>query len=421
MMRRLRREERGVSIVITAISLTAIFGAAMLSVDAGSLWTSRRAIITGTDAGALHAAQYFNSVGSPCSPSDIQTAEAGATTIMKQNQPNALHDSAETPNGFEVTTAIPCGAASYIPGKVRYDGRLEAHGVFSHLFGFSDLKPFSSSTAAWGYIVAVGNQLRPIAICEQTQNYQIWLDYWRAGKTSAAEAIYDSYFGTNPNRFPTSSSGFPKGDTNNNPNRGRSYIAPDGTNGHHTVQRITMPDPICVTGAPGNRVWVDFEDPEAGTVGASTLADWIRDGYPGSVALEPHDCNPGDGIDDPEDCGSSPGDKASLERALRDITCDVNTLAMSCQFKFPILVVNLIDGTGSTAHFVQRAFLWVVLRGFGNVEANTDAVSFDFEFVDVQTHGAIAASPPTTDLPFQTGIVLCGADHDSDGGDRCPF
>src|SRR5439155_10008064 len=88
----------------------------------------------------------------------------------------AIHNSTDTPDGFQVTLSDPtlCNTASYVPGKVRYDARLTAQGFFSKAFGFGDSSAISSSTAAWGYIVALGEGLRPIAICDQTLQYQLW-------------------------------------------------------------------------------------------------------------------------------------------------------------------------------------------------------------------------------------------------------
>lgn len=250
-------DERGVAAVVVAVSLMALFGAAILTLDAGSLWATRRNVITGTDAAALDAAYYFNTVGSPCDPGAITSAENSATNVLTTNNPEAIHNPAATPNGFEVTTAVPCGTASYIPGKVRYDALLTADQSFSGLFNVSDPKAFSSSTAAWGYITAIGQGLRPIAICDQSRatfanplppgpgvapypHYYLWREYW-FGRID--QTTYDSYWGSDHDltldppispEYPRASEDFENGMSSQNPNRGRSYIAPDGANGFHT-------------------------------------------------------------------------------------------------------------------------------------------------------------------------------------------
>ncbi|HVL32592.1 MAG TPA: hypothetical protein VM600_03320, partial [Actinomycetota bacterium] len=76
-LRALRRED-GVSAVIVAVSLTAIFGSAVLSVDAGSVWRQRRSIITDTDAAALAAARYIDAGGrAACSAAIASGANSG--------------------------------------------------------------------------------------------------------------------------------------------------------------------------------------------------------------------------------------------------------------------------------------------------------------------------------------------------------
>lgn len=419
--------EKGASSIVVAVCLFAIFGAMMLTLDAGSLWSTRRQIITGTDAAALHAARFFNTgAGNPCSSTDIATAEAGATDVMVQNHPRALHNATDTPAGFEVTLADPflCATGTYHPGKVRFDGRLQAQGFFSQVFGFGNTSALSSSTAAWGYIQSIGEGLRPIAVCDKTDQYMIWSDFFWG---NIDQATYNSYFGIdegsadlNAIRFPATSDNFVRGDSPHNPNKNKAYRTPDGTDGHRTIHRITMPEARCGA-SPGNRVWVDFEDVEDGTVGASALASQILYGYKGEVSLSPHDCNPSNGTTPTEDCGAASGNRSSLENELGKITCDRNTAAMSCPYIFPVLVVDEVtqDG-GANAHYVQVAFLFVVLRGFGDIENHDAAVQFDFEFVDVQTSGQVGAAPPSGSHPFQTGIQLCGADHDSQP-DRCPF
>src|SRR5436190_17738181 len=91
-IRRLR-EERGVSSVILAVSLIGLLGAAMLAVDAGSVWATRRRIVTATDAGALGAARMFEAgLADPCTGGGQTAGENEATTIMSSNASNAEHN-----------------------------------------------------------------------------------------------------------------------------------------------------------------------------------------------------------------------------------------------------------------------------------------------------------------------------------------
>jgi len=431
----LARDERGVSVFLVAVTLFAIMAVSMMAIDGGSLYTTRRNLITGTDAAALDAARYFNTgQGDPCSGAGQTAAEADARNVLLQNNTNSLHDSSNTPNGFQVTTAIPCGTASYIPGKVRFDARLNAHMSLAGMFGFSNLQAFSSSTAAWGYITGLGSGsgLRPMSICDQHSqsfpnplpaapaapyypHFALW-NMLQAGTIN--QTTYDSFFGTDAANYPSVSGGFSNGDDNNNPNKGKPYVTPTGTNGHSTIHRVTMPDPLCGV-SPGNRIWVDFTGPGGGTGGGTAaLVSEILSGYTGTVDLSPHDCNPSDSTPAPEDCGSKPGNSGGVQSALGTIVCDVNTAAMNCPYIFPILVISSITKPGATANYTQVAFLFVVLRGFSKLTSNS--LQFDYEFVSVQTDGNIGSTSPSGSDTEPKGVQLCGVDHDTTS-DRCGF
>lgn len=462
-VRRLSGDERGISAVVVVVCLVAIFGAAMLSVDAGSLWTTRRTIVTGTDASVLDAADYFNGAfasqgltASACDSSTWSNVEQHATTVLTDNSPSALHNSTVTPGGFTVTPAptVDCNnAPSYVPGKVRYDGRLIANQTFSKLFGFYQPKAFSSSTAAWGYITGLGKGLRPIAICDQRAlentvpgganlppapdapdypHYHLWrlLNLPTSDPNHITQAQYDSYWGSddtgsNDAQYPKGSWNYVNGDAHHNPNRGQAYINPANDSRFHTVHRIMMPDPKCGQ-QPGNLAWVDLQGTLPSQIGASDLKSWIQNGYPGTVSLTPHDCNPSDSLAPPENCGARPGDVSSLDTPLAAITCPVATPASQCPVIFPIIVANQIvcgqNGMscgGSVDEYVQVAFLYVVMRGYSGIVSTN--MEFDFEFVRVQTTGLVGGSPPDPNDVSMTGIQLCGVDNDPYGADHCPF
>ena len=430
------RDERGISAVFLAVTLVALFAVSALAIDAGSLWTARRNLITGTDAAALDAARYFNSGGGdPCSSTSVSSSEDDAKNVLLRNNPYAIHNNTDTPNGYQVTLAAPCGSGSYVPGKVRFDGRLNGHQTLSGLLGISKLQAFSSSTAAWGYITSLGtgSGLRPISICDQSSvtfpnplpaapaapyytHFALW-NMLQHGTIS--QSTYDTFFGSDVNNYPSASSGFANGeDRRNNPNEGKNYVVPNGSNGHHTIHRITMPDPNCGV-SPGNRIWVDLTGTGPGGVGTSTINQWLLNGYDGEVDLTPHNCNPSNGIPTPQNCGTATGNKGGAAAALGTITCDAQVLATSCPYVFPIVVVSgIVNGPGNTAEYVQVAFLYVVLRGFGQL-TNT-SLQMDFEFVRIQTDGNIGVTPPSPTDTGPTGVQLCGADHDT-RSDRCGF
>src|SRR6266487_3449559 len=98
-MRTLRKDERGITSVVVAVCLVALIGAAMLTIDAGNVWSTRREIITGTDAAALDAAQLFNSgFKTPCDSVQVDEAEQHATNVAQQNQSGAIHNPTDTPD-----------------------------------------------------------------------------------------------------------------------------------------------------------------------------------------------------------------------------------------------------------------------------------------------------------------------------------
>lgn len=475
--RRLKTDERGITAAVVAITIVALIGAAMITVDAGNIWTKRRGIITGTDASVLDAAQQFNtgaidpcSAAAPGSP-EWDAANEHATDVLHQNHSGAEHDLTDQTQ-FEVTLLNPlaCSTGEYTPGKVRYDGRLAAQGIFSSFFGFGTTKPFSSSTAAWGYIQAIGEGLRPFSVCEDSAQFQAYLAYWQVmhdplatqQQKDDADAAYDGLWGTdqgfqadgspadedparphNPNAvdtygmFPHRSMSYPSGEADDNPpnksnpNFGKLYVDPATDSRFHTVHRIISPDPNSACGtANANRGWVDLRGADQnGAANSDLLREWLYNGYPGEVALTPHDCGTdNDNID--ENCGSAPGNHNTLMEPLQTLTCSRDTAALDCKYIFPILVVTCvgkIDNTGAcvdegasgeNAEYVHSAFLFIVLRGFGFIDNNTATLGLDMEFVDVQVSGEVGGAPPANAPIFQTGTQLCGADH---GGNYCPF
>src|SRR5207245_11119708 len=97
--RRIRplRDERGIAAVFLAVTMVTLFAVGALAIDAGSVWTARRNLITGTDAAALDAARYFLSrAGDPCTSGRISTAEPLTANVLWQNNSQTLHDPAST-------------------------------------------------------------------------------------------------------------------------------------------------------------------------------------------------------------------------------------------------------------------------------------------------------------------------------------
>jgi hypothetical protein len=453
------REERGISAIIVSISLVALFGAAMLAIDAGSAWATRRKIVTGTDAAALAAARYFaNNPGQAClngdgtwNGVDAAGGNAEASTVLSANSSSAEHDPAD---GFALTVS---GCSSGFPvGHVRFDGRLGSQQSFSGLFGFSKVKPFSSSTAQFGYLIApVG--LRPIAVCDQastafatqpvasppgspdavtgTYPHYALFNWLVKGQhvggpipynTTFTQSDYDKYFGSLTNEYPSVS--LANGDSVND---GQAYMTPAAGGG--VVHRISATD-NCGGGA-NYRGWVDLNGGANGTGSDNkcppdegklqSLECMLLTGYdgnPGPVSLGDSsatpplakECNNSEN----EFCQIDSGNHNGIKDALNPITCAYNVKSADCPYVFPIILTDTV--TGSPKPVVhQQAFVYVVLRGWGALDGDakpcqgqTHSCWFDFEFVRVQGTGAIGRNPsPNYASPPATS--LCGIDHDS--------
>src|SRR5438874_11996555 len=104
MLIKLRKGKRAQSLVIVALSATALFGIIALGMDAGRLYFQRRDVQNAADAGALAGAEELIS----------DSGFAGQTTAMR-TQANcqaalyALRNIALTP------TDSTCGAGAYQP------------------------------------------------------------------------------------------------------------------------------------------------------------------------------------------------------------------------------------------------------------------------------------------------------------------
>jgi len=458
------RDERGISAVIVAVSLLGLFGASVLAIDAGSAWATRRKIVTGTDAAALAAARYLSSSTSQAcvlgdgtwNGTQLTNAENEASAVLHANSAAAEHDPA---TGFAVTVS---GCASGFPvGHVRVDSRLGSKQAFSGVFGFGQTKPFSSSTAEFGYLDSpVG--LRPIAICDQSfittaqwtaagqpvippaavpgstaagvyPHYALWNWLQKGTYANFNQAAYDRYFGSLASDYPSVSLG-----NTDSINNGLNYLSP--ANGGGVVHRIDARD-SCNGGAAW-RGWVNLNGGASGNgngkcdnqTDPQTLECMLVNGYDGSegpvsvgdpstTPVTPPTCN--NGAD--QWCAVNTGSHNGIKDSLNPITCPAAEQSADCVRDGKYIVVILDNGVFQVAgkdDVHQVAFVFVILRGWGATDGDNNPCSggshsctFDFEFVKVQGVGTIGhnpspndASPPATDL--------CGIDHDTQAN-RC--
>lgn len=410
------RDERGASAVVIAVCMLAIFGAGVLSIDAGSAWKTKRDLVTDTDAAALAAARMFaNGLADPCTSAGRAAAQAEAMLVLKANSSEARHDPVSTPGGFEVVTAAPCPAPAgqIMPGHVRFDARLLSQDTFAGVFGSGGVDTISSSTAQFGYVADLtAGGLRPIAVCDQLNvfSYPTIPSYPPTGapfphfylwnllqQKYITQAEYNAYFGAHAYEYPTE-----------NPQTGQTYLSP--ANGGGVVHRINAKDDC--QGGSSWRGWIDLN---GGSNGTSDVEDWLRHGFDGEVSLSPKHCNSKDGPGDPH-CEVATGNKNGVKDALPTIQCPATTPSKDC-FTFPIVVDELVHPTnGSNQRVRQVAFVWVILRGWngtgGNPCTGNGGCEFDFEFVKIQTQGRIGRNP-SGNAVTAVGTSLCGADHDT--------
>lgn len=392
------RDERGVSTVIVAVALVALFGALVLSLDTGDLWQSRRAMVTATDSGATRGAIVAGtsntalSVGSsdPCpngTDPTLPNVEAEVIAMLTANSSSATLDACT------ITNTLPH------VGWLTVDARKPVSNRFGAVVGVAgEGSAFSSTTVEFGYPPAVVG-LRPIGLCVEGEHVGEWLHlkdnsnpYGSPDPFSvqhgAGEDDQEAFDGL-PITEPVYTAGDHIGET-------AHYYWNDDTD--HVTHRIffTKDGPEeCGSNAPGN--WA-FQDYDGGANSNDDLEEWIRFGY--------HENNVGIGNcnwDDPppnEGCEGDPGSGGgSLQSALNAIK---NT-------RFPIVIYDSVSGNGATAEFNVYAFLGVILREFKVTGPESDRY-FDLEFSDIQLAG-----PCCDDEGVWTGALnlrICSVDHD---------
>ena len=388
------REERGISTVIVLVSLVGIFSAAMLSVDFGSMWTTRRTIISGTDATALDQAIFAAKTGA----TDCNRFGSGGFNGLYQDWTNTLHLNT---NGFVVGSqncAFTSVNSGGVVGFVGVEARKEAETRFGALFNLGSSEPYSYSAARVYYPDAVQG-LRPIGICIANHHVQEWLNYLNNGTP-----------------MPTGGADHP------------SY-----TGATLSVHRITYTkDSNDACGdAPGNWGYQDYDGDDGGN-SDEEFKDWMLDGYEGLVNA-PSDCdNDGSGTSDApggvgDECPGNPGTGSANDgqpchdSSLAGVFGCVASVAGSPPTikEFPIVIFDRATcttsgggGGGNTCTFNIVRYVVVRLWGFKLTGAQ-DARYFDFEFVPGIANGPCCdPSPDQTDIK---AVALCAIDHDNSG------
>ena len=405
-------DESGATLVVVAVSLLALFGVTMLAVDGGSLLTTRRSLVTDTDASAVASARYLNGTDlTDCltaadeSTKALSGAYGEALTVLQANDSRITE-----PFEFEVDLLA---AGSCEAGKVRVADTIKSPVFFSGIFGFDGFDVYSSSSAIFGFFNEMEG-LRPFGICSKSAHFTEW--------TLAKEPREE--------QFPASTSPTePADELTAHP----THLYPGA---EYWVHRIEFRDPsgagLCndagVSDA-GNWGWLDYDgagtplvDEDCVGGGASALACNIDYGYPGSVALQ--NCDQTD--DTQPDCPAEPGGKDKVQKNLADLTCDANIQTSECPDPFWILVYDQVtEGPGKTLLYNPVAFLGVVLRdaspGVTKGNPNADAY-FDFEFIGYDETGPITGrlgADPTGLGLLPKGAQLCGGNYGGTIDENC--
>ncbi|HEX9697624.1 MAG TPA: hypothetical protein VGB64_15080 [Actinomycetota bacterium] len=385
----IRRDERGATAVIVAVSLTAVLGAAVLSIDSGSVWRTRRNLITDTDAAALAAARYLDAQGArACDATAITDARSEASGIV------AANDAQSTLDGFTVTpTGGDCAAES---GRVRVDGRLTAQLSFAGIFGIGSVPVASSSIAQWGPLSAATG-MRPIGICDKSEHFQEWSRYLRGDDTGWGAP------GTGHPSYPNA-----------------------------VVHRIYVQRGASGCGdAAGNWDWLDFNG-ESPPNGVTALREWFYNGYQGVVSLGDEatgsvkDC-------DPEQAGAQDGCAPQTGSTGGSLLDSLEYLRDN-RITFPIIVYDKVvddrdpascqapppwTGSGTNARYCHVAFLLVRVYGWDRITGQLLDNSFvDLEFVDEWWVGSIGQNP-SGGRETVHGVSLCGGGYGTNIDQSC--
>lgn len=419
------QDESGATLVVVAVSLFALFGITMLAVDGGSLFTTRRSLVTDTDASALAAARYLNNSPTDCllaSNPATETASASfgeAETVLQAN--DGRNDL--VPDNFEVE---PISGGDCSAGKVRVASTITSQVFFSGLFGFDGFEVFSSSSAVFGHYNEMKG-LRPVGICRYDGHFAEW---------EAAVALDPDH---------------PEEQVENVALDPLTHLDPKPAGALYPVHRVEFRDPALGgdcggDDTAGNWGWMDYdgggsgvEDPDCkggGGGGSKDLACRIDHGYAGSVGTV--DCDETEpGADDP--CPAEAGAKNSAKDNLDNITCDegqqtkqvLDGTDTSCSVIW-ILVYEEVtvktSGGGKTLLYHPYAFLRVILRDWsdGVLLGNPAAEDyFDFEFVGwLEGPSSISGrlGRDTTGLGLlPKAVQLCGGNYGGTIDENCDF
>lgn len=147
-------DEHGITAMMTIFTIFALFGGAAIAVDLGNLWSSRRNVISASDASALAVASDY-AVGLPgCELATV-------TDYVTANDEDASPTSCE-----------PVGEPRQA-GYVTVSAETPVDYAFAGVLGFPDRTVGAATAALWGVPSKVRG-LRPFGLCKDDPHFQAW-------------------------------------------------------------------------------------------------------------------------------------------------------------------------------------------------------------------------------------------------------
>lgn len=155
-MRGLRRDDGNV-VIIVALMMTVLFGAAALSIDAGMMYTTHSQLQTGADAAAIAIAHECaeQAVANQPEACNGDTARAIAGDFLDLNVSGAGLD---VPS-FELVPEYDSRA-----GRITVTGTSDEPSVFARMLGVERQRTGATATARWGPLTAV-DTVFSLALC----------------------------------------------------------------------------------------------------------------------------------------------------------------------------------------------------------------------------------------------------------------
>ncbi|HEX6263963.1 MAG TPA: pilus assembly protein TadG-related protein [Actinomycetota bacterium] len=251
---RLHDDERGATAVIVVLSLLALFGLVVLTVDVGQLLFQRRGMVNASDAAALAAAQTCAGLD------DSDVPEAVADAFAVNNVGSAI---TAVPN---ITEMVGCDGPAY--GHVSVEYAMNQNLFFAGVLGISGPASVrTAATAGWGpsgganplpIVVYVGNDQGNCDIEEGTPaGVDCYLWYDNDLFENSAFGFLNLCTATDP-----CSHGWDVAANANCPNVGSSlrddWIAGNWTGGPN---ELNYPDPtyVCVVTGLSSSNWVELD------------------------------------------------------------------------------------------------------------------------------------------------------------------